>query len=140
MRQARQRIARCYTEAFSSLGELLLPEIRSDRSTSWHLYVLRLRPECLRVDRDAFLHAMNARGVSCSVHFIPLHLHPYYQRVYGYRAGDFPNAERQYDSCLSLPIFPGMTDQEIAHVIRAVEETTVESRMVGQNAAISHFC
>jgi len=136
MRQARQRIAQRYSDALFSLKELLLPEIRSDRSTSWHLYVLRLRPNRLRVDRDVFIRALRARGVSCSVHFIPLHLQPYYQRAYGYKAGDFPNAEQQYCSCLSLPIFPGMTEQEIEHVIRAVKETTVESRIVRQNAAV----
>jgi dTDP-4-amino-4,6-dideoxygalactose transaminase len=137
MRQARQRIAQRYTDALSSLEELLLPEIPSDRNTSWHLYLLRLRLERLRADRDAFIRALSARGVSCSVHFIPLHLQPYYQRAYGYRAGDFPNAERQYRSCLSLPIFPGMTDQEIEHVIRAVKETAMGSRVVRQNAAVS---
>jgi perosamine synthetase len=137
MRQARQKIAKRYTDAFSSLGELLLPEIQADRSTAWHLYVLRLRPNRLRVDRDSFMRALSARGVSCSVHFIPLHLQPYYQHTYGYRVSDFPSAERQFDSCLSIPIFPGMTDQEIEHVIQAVQETTVESRIVNQNDAIS---
>jgi dTDP-4-amino-4,6-dideoxygalactose transaminase len=137
MRQARQRIAQRYTDAFSSLEELLLPEIRSDRSTSWHLYVLRLRPHRLRVNRDAYIRALSPRGVSCSVHFIPLHLQPYYQRAYGYRAGDFPSAEQQYGSCLSLPIFPGMTDQQIEYVIRAVQETTVESRIIRQTAPVS---
>jgi dTDP-4-amino-4,6-dideoxygalactose transaminase len=137
MQHARGRIAERYTNAFSSFEELLLPEIRSDRSTSWHLYLLRLRPDRLRVDRDAFIRALDARGVSCSVHFIPLHLQPYYQRAYGYRVGDFPNAEQQYGSCLSLPIFPGMSEQEIDHVIRAVQETTLESRIVRQNAAVS---
>lgn len=137
MQQARQGIAQRYTDAFCLFDELRLPEIRSDRSTSWHLYVVRLRLDRLRVDRDSFIRKLKARGVSCSVHFIPLHLQPYYQRVYGYRAGDFVNAEQQYASCLSLPIFPGMTDEEIEHVIRAVELTTVESRVVGRNAALS---
>jgi perosamine synthetase len=137
MRQARQTIAQRYTEGFSRLDELVHPEIRSDRSTSWHLYVLRLRPGRLRVDRDAFIRALNGRGVSCSVHFIPLHLQPYYQRVYGYKAGDFLNAEQQYGSCLSLPIFPGMTDPEIEYVIRAVQEITAESRIVRSNVASS---
>jgi perosamine synthetase len=137
MWQARQRIAQRYIDAFSSFEELLLPEVLSDRSTSWHLYVLRLRPGRLRVDRDVFIRVLSARGVSCSVHFIPLHLQPYYQRAYDYKVGDFPNAEQQYGSCLSLPIFPGMTDQEIEHVIRAVQETTIESRIVRQNAAVS---
>jgi dTDP-4-amino-4,6-dideoxygalactose transaminase len=137
MRRARQRIAQVYTDAFSSHEELLLPEIQSDRSTSWHLYILRLRSDRLRVDRDAFMRALGARGVSCSVHFIPLHLQPYYQRAYGYKEGDFPNAEQQFASCLSLPIFPGMTDLEIEHVIRAARETIVESRIIHQNAAVS---
>ena len=80
---------------------------------------------------------MSERGVSCSVHFIPLHLHPYYQRTYGYKAGDFPNAEEQFSSCLSLPIFPGMTDHEIEHVIRVVRETIADSTMVRCNATAS---
>jgi dTDP-4-amino-4,6-dideoxygalactose transaminase len=137
MHLARQRIAQLYTVAFSPLEELLLPEIRPDRTTSWHLYVLRLRPDCLRVDRDAFIRALSARGVSCSVHFIPLHLQPYYQRAYGYKVGDFPSAEKQFSSCLSLPIFPGMTSEEIDHVIRVVQETTKHSRIARVPAVIS---
>jgi len=134
---ARRRIAQRYTAAFSAFEELLPPEIQPERSSSWHLYILRLRPGFLRVDRAAFIQALSGRGVSCSVHFIPLHLHPYYQRVYGYKPGDFPNAEQQYESCLSLPIFPGMSDQEIDHVVRAVQETTAGSRIVRQNAVVS---
>jgi dTDP-4-amino-4,6-dideoxygalactose transaminase len=137
MWQARRRIAQLYTDAFSSFDELFLPEVRFDRSSSWHLYILRLRPDRLCVDRAAFIQALSARGVSCSVHFIPLHLQPYYQRAYGYKPGDFPNAEKQYESCLSLPIFPTMTDREIEHVIGAVQETTVESRIALRNAVTS---
>lgn len=127
MWEARRAIAQRYTEAFSRFDELLLPEISPDRTTSWHLYILRLRPGCLRRDRDAFIRALKGRGVNCSVHFIPLHLQPYYRRVYGYTPGDFPNAEQQYRACLSLPIFPDMTEQEIEHVVRAVQETTEEA-------------
>ena len=137
MWQARQGIAQRYTDALSSLEELLLPEIRSDRSTSWHLYVVRLRLDRLRIDRDAFIRALKARGVCCSVHFIPLHLQPYYQRAYGYRAGDFPNAEQQYASCFSLPIFPSMADDEIEAVVRAVQQITLKSRVARGNAASS---
>jgi dTDP-4-amino-4,6-dideoxygalactose transaminase len=137
MRRARQKIALRYTAAFSSREELWVPEIRPERSTSWHLYILRLRLDRLRVDRDAFIRALKEGGVTCSVHFIPLHLHPYYQRAYGYKAGDFPQAEQQYGSCLSLPIFPGMTEQEIEHVIRVVQATVEESRVARQNAAAS---
>jgi dTDP-4-amino-4,6-dideoxygalactose transaminase len=77
MLRARQKIALRYTAAFSSHEELWAPEIRQGRSTSWHLYILRLRLDRLRVDRDAFIRTLQDRGVTCSVHFIPLHLQPY---------------------------------------------------------------
>jgi len=137
MWQARQAIAQRYNEAFSLLDELVVPEVRPDRTTSWHLYILRLRLDRLSLDRETLIRAMNERRVSCSVHFIPLHLHPYYRRTYGYKIGDFPNAEKQFSSCLSLPIFPGMTEQEIEHVIRVVRETVSESRVVHCNANAS---
>ncbi len=83
----------------------------------------------LKLDRDAFIEALLHRGVACSVHFIPLHLQPFYCRAYGYRPGDFPGAEKEYRSCLSLPIYPGMTEKEINHVITVVLDTTRESRI-----------
>ena len=137
MQQARKSIAQRYTEAFTLVDELVVPPVCTDRSTSWHLYVLRLQPRSMRLDRDSFVRLLNERGVGCSVHFIPLHLQPYYQHAYGYRAGDFPSAEQQYSSCFSLPIFPGMTDEEIQHVIQAVRETTQKSRVVRISAASS---
>jgi dTDP-4-amino-4,6-dideoxygalactose transaminase len=130
MRQARERIAQRYSLSFSSREELVIPTVRQDRSTSWHLYILRLRLERLNKDRNGFIEALHRRGVTCSVHFIPLHLQPYYQRVCGYQLGDFPSAEREYLSCLSLPIYPGMTETEINHVISAVLNTAAESRVV----------
>jgi perosamine synthetase len=137
MTRARQTIARCYTEAFSPFEELVTPTICSDRSTSWHLYILRLRLDQMITDRSSFVKALQGRGVTCSVHFIPLHLQPYYQRVYGYKAGDLPKAELEYRACLSLPIFPSMTDQEIEHVIHAVKETVVESSISRSTAYVS---
>jgi dTDP-4-amino-4,6-dideoxygalactose transaminase len=130
MRQAREAIAQRYSDAFSSHEELVIPTVRQDRSTSWHLYILRLRLERLNKDRNGFIQALHHRGVACSVHFIPLHLQPYYQRAWGYQPGDFPNAEREYLSCLSLPIYPGMTETEINHVISAVLNSVAESRVV----------
>ena len=69
---------------------------RADRTTSWHLYILRLHLDRLTMDRNGFIEALRGRGVACSVHFIPLHLQPYYQRAYGYQPGETPNAEREY--------------------------------------------
>jgi len=76
----------------------------------------------LRVNRNQFVHELANRGVSTSVHFIPLHLQPVYQRDYNYKAGDLPVAEREYQRSLSLPIYPGMRDDEIEQVIWAVSD------------------
>src|SRR5262249_4470050 len=92
------------------------------------LYVLRLRLDRLCVDRNSFVNALARQGVSCSVHFIPLHLQPFYQETFGYGPGSFPVAEREYRSVFSLPIFPGMTEAEITHVIEGVFDSINESR------------
>jgi dTDP-4-amino-4,6-dideoxygalactose transaminase len=135
MRQARYEVARRYSDAFSSLEELLIPTVRPDRSSSWHLYILRLRLERLNVDRASFIQALSHRGVACSVHFIPLHLQPYYRHAYGYQRGEFPRAEKEYHSCLSLPIYPGMTEAEVNYVIDTVRSTLAEYRIIYGNAA-----
>jgi perosamine synthetase len=134
LRQARQAIAQRYSRAFSSSDELIVPTVKPGRQTSWHLYILRLRLERLKANRDSFIQALHRRGVGCSVHFIPLHLQPYYRRAYGYKAGDLPRAEQQYRSCVSLPIFPGLSEQEIAYVIQTVQETVTDFRMADRNA------
>ena len=135
MRVAREAIAQRYSEGFSSFDELVVPTIRPDRRTSWHLYVLRVHLDHLKIDRNGFIEALQRRGVACSVHFIPLHLQPYYRHAYGYQPGDFPRAEQEYHSCLSLPIYPGMTDPEINHVIGAVQKTAAEFRFIQTRAA-----
>jgi len=122
MTLARERVAKSYNEAFQTFESLETPSAPRDRTTSWHLYVLRLNLDRLRIDRDRFIQELSARGVGTSVHFIPLHLHPLYQRQYGYQSGDFPIAEREYQRSLSLPIYPGMRSEEIEQVVSAVTE------------------
>ena len=122
MNHARRRIAERYSNAFATLNALQVPEVLPDRQSSWHLYVLRLHLENLRIDRNQFINELEQRGVTTSVHFIPLHLQPYYQKQFGYKAGDFHQAEHEYARCLSLPIYPSMSDEEIAYVIHAVSD------------------
>jgi perosamine synthetase len=122
MSRARERIAERYTHAFQAIEALEVPATLLDRNTSWHLYVLRLRLDQLRIDRNEFIQELAGRGVSTSVHFIPLHLQPVYQRDYQYKLGDFPVAEKEYERSLSLPIYPTMRDEEIEHVIWAVSD------------------
>jgi dTDP-4-amino-4,6-dideoxygalactose transaminase len=120
MTRARACIAQRYNSAFASIHCLETPAVPSDRSSSWHLYILRLHLDRLRIDRNQFIRELADRGVSASVHFIPLHLQPLYQRDYGCRPGDLPAAEREYHRSLSLPIYSGMREEEIEHVIWAV--------------------
>jgi len=125
---ARRRIAERYTAAFKEIGALEPPAIKGDRTTSWHLYILRLRLEELQINRDAFLQELKARGIGTSVHFIPLHLHPYYQKTYGYRRGDFPIAEKEFERCFSLPIYAGMSDGDVEQVIDNVTEIATHAK------------
>jgi dTDP-4-amino-4,6-dideoxygalactose transaminase len=128
MNNARRRIAERYTSAFKDVGALEPPMVTSNRTTSWHLYILRLRLEQLQIDRNAFINELKERGIGTSVHFIPLHLHPYYQSAYGYRKGDFPVAETQFQRCVSLPIYPGMSDADVEQVINIVTKVATHAK------------
>jgi dTDP-4-amino-4,6-dideoxygalactose transaminase len=122
----RQRVAERYTDAFQEIDALQVPSVTPDRTTSWHLYILRLNLDHLRTDRNQFIRELADRGVSTSVHFIPLHLKPVYQRQFQYKAGDCPIAEREYQRSLSLPIYSGMREEEIEYVISCVAEVVSE--------------
>ena len=118
----RRTIAQRYTEAFQQWPELETPPNLSHCEHAWHLYMLRLRLERLTIDRDAFIRALTAANIGTSVHFIPLHLHPFYRTTYGLKRDDFPVALHEYQRSLSLPIYPGMTDEDVEDVIAAVEQ------------------
>ena len=122
MNLARRSIAQRYSSAFRSIESLQIPSVPADRESSWHLFVLRLHLDQLRIERNQFIRELAERGVSASVHFIPLHLQPLYQRDYGYKSGDLPVAEREYYRCLSLPIYPSMCGEEVEQVIWAVSD------------------
>ena len=131
-RDCRQQIAARYDHEFARFEELETPPRgKACSEHAWHLYVIRIRPEQLSLNRNQFIEKLKWIGIGSSVHFIPLHLHPYYQRQYGYRCGDFPNAEDAFERCISLPIFPGMTDRQVERVISGV------TRIVEQNRRIS---
>ena len=128
-RDRRQQIAKRYDEQFAHLDELETPPHGTACSEhAWHLYVVRIRTEQLGLNRNQFIEELKRLGIGSSVHFIPLHLHPYYQRQYGYRQGDFANAEDAYRRCISLPIFPGMTDAEVERVIAGVVGIAEQNR------------
>lgn len=128
MNEARQKIAKKYGEAFASESALEIPSIRDDRRSAWHLYPLRLNLEQLTITRDDLITELQERGIGTSVHFIPLHLQPYYRDRYGYRSGDLPVSEREFNRYLSLPIFPSMTGEQIQRVIENVCDIARGSR------------
>ena len=128
MWKRRKEIAARYTEAFSQFPELEVPTVRPDVEHAWHLYILRLNLDRLRISRNQFIEELKARNIGTSVHFIPLHLHPYYRQTYGYKPEDFPVAYREYQRVISLPIYSRMTDRDVEDVVEAVVEVVREYR------------
>ncbi len=122
MWKRREEIALKYNEAFKSCEELVTPHVKPDRDSAWHLYVLKLDLEMLRINRNRFIEELKGRGVGTSVHFIPLYRHPYYSTTFGYEPKDFPKSEHTYERILSLPIYPAMTHDDVNAVIESVED------------------
>lgn len=116
----RASLAARYTEELRNLGVFELPYAREDVQHAWHLYPIRIRSGALSIHRDRVIEELKQRGIGTSVHFIPLHLHPYYRDRWGYRAGDFPVAEDYFDRCISLPLYPAMSDGDQTRVIEAL--------------------
>jgi Predicted pyridoxal phosphate-dependent enzyme apparently involved in regulation of cell wall biogenesis len=117
--QRRAQIAAQYDAAFAGLPLITPPKPLPGDTHAWHLYVLRLADD-LPIARDAFIEALFAAGIGCSVHYIPLHLHPYWRERYGLRAEDFPHSQRAYERMLSLPIYTRMSDADVQRVVEAV--------------------
>jgi len=122
MRRDRQTLAENYLRDLASVDEIELPPRVPDRVHAWHLFPIRLRLNRLAVDRDAFLELLRRRGVACSVHWRPLHLHPYYQEAFGWKEQDFPVATAEWQRLISLPLFPGMREEEQAYVVLVLRD------------------
>ena len=122
MCRRRADIAALYDDAFSAIPGLQLPTVLPEIEHSWHLYPLRLDLDRFTINRDRFIDELQARNIGVSVHFIPLHLHPYYRDTYGYVPEDFPVASAEYQREISLPIYSAMTDNDVKDVIEAVTD------------------
>ena len=142
MAQRRTEIAHQFQAAFAAIPALQVPfdptteattcaQCQTDcavnqRGHAWHLYMLRLNPALLTIDRGRFIEELKARNIGVSVHFIPLHTHPYYRETYGYRRDDFPVALAEYEREISLPIYSKMSDQDVQDVIHAVQDIVAQ--------------
>jgi perosamine synthetase len=128
MRVEREAIADWYREQLGDVAELDVPVAPENRIHSWHLFPIRLRLDKLSIDRNTFITELKAAGVGCSVHWRPLHLHPYYRDRMGWTPELFPVATPLWERCVSLPLFPGMREDEKLHVVRVVRDLCQRNR------------
>ncbi|WP_274654166.1 UDP-4-amino-4,6-dideoxy-N-acetyl-beta-L-altrosamine transaminase [Paenibacillus humicola] len=117
----RRQIASRYTELLSSIPGIVLPYQKQDRQSSWHLYIIRLELDRLSADRNMIFAALRKENIGVNVHYVPVHLHPYYRRL-GCGKGLAPAAESVYEGFITLPLFPAMTETDILDVVSAVEK------------------
>lgn len=126
--QRRREVVAAYSQAFAEFEELELPVERPEVVSAWHLYVLRLRLDRLSITRDRFIDELADRNIGTSVHFIPIHIHPYYRDKYGYRPDDFPVAFQNYQRMLSLPLNTRLTGSQVDRIIEAVADIVQSAR------------
>ena len=122
MRQKREQIAHRYFEELGMVDEIMLPPRPADRLHAWHLFAIRLCLERLSLNRNEFCESLARQGIGFSVHWRPLHLHPYYAENYGWTPEQFPVATEVWKRLISLPIYPGMTEGEQSRVIHVVKD------------------
>lgn len=121
--QRRREIVKKYNSEFKNIPEIKIPKINPvDSNPAWHLYIIQINLEKLKVGRREIFEALRAENIGVNVHYIPVHLQPYYQKRFGYHLGDFPKAENYYSRAITLPIFSKMTDKDVDDVIMAVKK------------------
>jgi len=121
--QRGREIVKKYNSKFKDIPEIKIPEINPiDSNPVWHIYMIQLNLDRLKVERREIFEALRAENIGVNVHYIPIHLQPYYQKRFGYRRGDFPRAENYYSRAITLPLFPKMSDKDIDDVVAAVKK------------------
>lgn len=126
LQQRRLEIVRAYGHALKNSKFFETPAVLNGYEHSWHLYVVRLNLDTLKIDRDRFIDELFERNIGVSVHFIPLHTQPYYRKRYNYSPTHFPIAWREYQRIVSLPIYPSMSHEDVQDVVEALTETAKE--------------
>ena len=126
--ERREGICIKYDMAFSQMEEIITPYISPRVRSSRYIYPIQLREDRLSINRDKFITELKAENIGSSVHYIPVHLHPYYQKKFRYSRGDYPVTESVYDRIVSLPLFPAMTDRDVNDVIHAVKKIIHNSK------------
>ena len=128
MQRRRRILARRYNSLLADLDAFDLPQENPDSEHAWHLYIVRLRQGVLRIGRDRVIDRLRAAGIGTSVHFIPLHLHSFYRRKFGYKRGSYPHAEREAERAISLPLYPGLSRRDQMRVADALRGIVARNR------------
>ncbi len=129
--KVRQRYAGMYDEGLSDVPEVTTPAVELNVQHAWHLYVIQLELDRLEIDRSEFIRQLAAAGIGTSVHYMPLHMHPYYRETFGYQPDDLPVARAVYERIVSLPIYPRMSEEDVGYVIDNVRRIAAENRRGG---------
>jgi len=136
MHKSRAQWARVYSELLSDVDELILPQEMPDRIHSWHLYSVRVQVDRLSVDRAEVISEMKRAGIGTSVHWMPLHMHPYYRETFGCQPSDYFCAAGIYPELVSLPLYPDLTEEDVAYVCRTLKDIIARSRVTISSASL----
>ena len=120
--ERRREIAKRYDDAFTSMPEIVPLAVRQNVLHGYHLYVVKIDFEILGIDRATLFAGLRKKGIAVNVHYVPVHLHPFYRNNFNTEPGFCPNAEAAYEQIISLPMFPGMTNDDVESVVRAVQK------------------
>ncbi len=118
----RREVVAAYGAGLGDLAAIQLPVERPEVESSWHLYVIRLNLDHLTIDRNAFINELKDRNIGTSVHYLPVHMHPFYRDKYGYKPEDCPVAADAFTRMLTLPLHPGLSDQDVQDVVEAIRD------------------
>ena len=124
----REIIAEQYTNQLNEIPEITTPFVKTNIRHAWHLYQILLDTSKLKINRNEFIKELTEANIGVSVHFIPLHLHPFYKDKYGYNKGDFPVTESIYERIISLPIYPTLKKEEIKYITDTIKELIEKNR------------
>ena len=118
----RLEIASYYNDKLRKIDGIITPKYIIDKSHAWHLYIIRVDLNKWGINRNKLIELINSKGIGTSVHYIPVHMHSYYIKKYGYRSSDFPNAKQLSESVITLPLYPGLNDLELDYTVSMINE------------------
>ena len=118
----REKVAKLYNERLKEIEELIIPEFEENKKISWFVYVVRLIDKYSRRDRDLILAKLKEEGIGCSNYFTPIHLQPFYRKMFGYKKGDFPITEKVSERTIALPFYNNLKEEQIDYVCKNLKE------------------